>query len=160
MVSKYNKCRELIHVKKTNFYNHKIMHKISDYLFQTFSEPNSFKHVFNVTITANELAKNYDHLRQLLDEAGYVNSILVGPEVNHVGEQSRMGEEYAEIFLKSQSKVVKFVTWHQYYLNGREATVKDFVNPLTFNWLPRQIKSFEEFVAATGRNVPMWLCMY
>lgn len=125
--------------------------------WQLGNEPNSFKHVFNVTITANELAKNYDHLRQLLDEAGYVNSILVGPEVNHVGEQSRMGEEYAEIFLKSQSKVVKFVTWHQYYLNGREATVKDFVNPLTFNWLPRQIKSFEEFVAATGRNVPMWL---
>ncbi|XP_029166615.1 heparanase-like [Nylanderia fulva] len=125
--------------------------------WQLGNEPNSFKHVFNVTISANELAKNYDHLRRLLDEAGYDDSILVGPEVNHVGERNRMGEEYAELFLKSQSSTVNYVTWHQYYLNGREATVQDFVNPLTFNWLPMQIKSFGEYIAASGRSVSMWL---
>lgn len=113
-----------------------------------------------MTISANELAKNYDRLRQLLDEAGYVDSILVGPEVNHVGERSHMGEEYAEIFLRSQSSTVNYITWHQYYLNGREAIVKDFVNPLIFNWLPAQIKSMREFIAASGKNVSMWLCMY
>ncbi|KAL6446435.1 hypothetical protein ACFW04_001186 [Cataglyphis niger] len=125
--------------------------------WQLGNEPNSFKHVFNVTISANELAKNYDRLRQLLDEAGYVDSILVGPEVNHVGEQSHMGEEYAEMFLRSQSSIVNYITWHQYYLNGREAVVKDFVDPLIFNWLPAQIKSMEEFIAASGKNVSMWL---
>lgn len=113
-----------------------------------------------MTISANELAKNYDRLRQLLDEAGYVDSILVGPEVNHVGERNHMGEEYAEIFLRSQSSTVNYVTWHQYYLNGREAIVEDFVNPLTFNWLPAQIKSLGEFIAASEKNVSMWLCMY
>lgn len=113
-----------------------------------------------MTISANELAKNYDRLRQLLDEAGYIDSILVGPEVNHVGEQNHRGEEYTEIFLRSESNTVNFVTWHQYYLNGREAKVKDFVNPLIFNWLPAQIKSLGEFIAASGKNVSMWLCMY
>lgn len=113
-----------------------------------------------MTISANELAKNYDRLRQLLDEAGYVDSILVGPEVNHVGEQNHIGEEYAKIFLSSQSSTVNYVTWHQYYLNGREAVVKDFVNPLIFNWLPAQIKSMGEFIVASGKNVSMWLCMY
>lgn len=125
--------------------------------WQLGNEPNSFKYVFNVSISANELAKNYDRLRQLLDEAGYVDSILVGPEVNHVGESSHRGEEYAETFLKSQRTTVNYATWHQYYLNGREAVVKDFVNPLTFNWLPAQIKSMEEFIAASGKNVSMWL---
>lgn len=96
----------------------------------------------------------------MLDEAGYVDSILVGPEVNHVGEQNHVGEEYVEIFLRSESSTVNYVTWHQYYLNGREAKVKDFVNPLIFNWLPAQIKTLGEFIAASGKNVSMWICMY
>ena len=133
---------------------------IWDIYFINFSEPNSFKHVFNVTIPADKLAKNYDRLRQLLDESGYDKSILVGPEVNHVGEYSHQGEEYAELFLTSQNRIVHYVTWHQYYLNGREATVKDFIDPPVFNWLPIQIKSLGKSVAASGKNVSMWLCMY
>lgn len=129
------------------------------YCLLSVIEPNSFKHVFNVTISATELAKDYDYLRQLLDEAGYIESILVGPEVNHVGDTSHMGEKYAEIFLKSQKKIVNYVTWHQYYLNGREAKVQDFVNPLTFNYLPTQIEIMKDFIIASERNVPMWLCM-
>lgn len=123
-------------------------------------EPNSFKHVFNVTISATELAKDYDCLRQLLNEAEYIESILVGPEVNHVGDTNHMGEEYAETFLKSQKNTVNYVTWHQYYLNGREAKVQDFVEPSTFNYLPMQIKVMEDFVTASGKNVSMWLCMF
>lgn len=114
--------------------------------------------MFNVAVSAIELAKDYDRLRELLNGAGYVGSILVGPEVNHVGEQNHVGEEYAETFLKNQRSTVDYVTWHQYYLNGREAKTKDFVNPLTFNWLPSQIKGMQEFVAASGKNVSMWLC--
>ncbi|XP_011863950.1 PREDICTED: heparanase-like [Vollenhovia emeryi] len=125
--------------------------------WQLGNEPNSFKHVFNVTISPSELAKDYAHLRKLLNEAGYKESFLVGPEVNHVGEQSHMGEVYAETFLSSQTDTVNFVTWHQYYLNGREAEVKDFVNPNTFNWLSKQIESMKEYIAKSGRTVPMWL---
>lgn len=125
----------------------------------TFSEPNSFHHVFNVTIPATELAKDYDHLRQLLDEAGYDDSILVGPEVNHIGDLSEMGDQYAKTFLSSQKNTVNYVTWHQYYLNGREAKVMDFVNPAVFNLLPAQINSLKQFIAESGKDVPMWLCM-
>ncbi|KAH0947164.1 hypothetical protein HN011_010484 [Eciton burchellii] len=125
--------------------------------WQLGNEPNSFKHVFDVTISAVELAKNYDRLRELLNEAGYVESILVGPEVNHVGELNWIGEKYAETFLRNQKNTVDYVTWHQYYLNGREAKAKDFVNPLIFDWLPTQIKGMEKFITASGKNVSMWL---
>lgn len=99
-------------------------------------------------------------MRQLLDKAGYSSSILVGPEVNHVGDKNHAGEEYAETFLRNQKKIINYATWHQYYLNGREAKIKDFVNPSTFNYLPMQIKSMAEFIVASGKNVSMWLCMY
>lgn len=125
--------------------------------WQLGNEPNSFKHVFDVIIPATELAKDYDHLRQLLNEAGYVDSILVGPEVNHVGETNKMGELYAKTFLSSQKNTVNYVTWHQYYLNGREAKVNDFVSPFTFNWLPVQINSMMQFIAESGKDVSMWL---
>ncbi|XP_011341385.2 heparanase isoform X2 [Ooceraea biroi] len=125
--------------------------------WQLGNEPNSFKHVFDVAVSAIELAKDYDRLRQLLNEAGYIESILVGPEVNHVGEASNVGEKYAETFLRNQRSTVDYVTWHQYYLNGREAKVKDFVTPLIFNWLPGQIKGMEEFVVASGKSIAMWL---
>jgi len=94
----------------------------------------------------------------LLNEAGYVESILVGPEVNHVGELDQIGEKYAETFLRNQKNTVDYVTWHQYYLNGREAKAKDFVNPLIFDWLPAQIKGMEKSIVASGKNVSMWLC--
>lgn len=125
--------------------------------WQLGNEPNSFHHVFNVTIPATELAKDYDHLRQLLDEAGYDDSILVGPEVNHIGDLSEMGDQYAKTFLSSQKNTVNYVTWHQYYLNGREAKVMDFVNPAVFNLLPAQINSLKQFIAESGKDVPMWL---
>ncbi|KAL6262659.1 hypothetical protein P5V15_005452 [Pogonomyrmex californicus] len=125
--------------------------------WQLGNEPNSFRHVFNVTISATELAKDYDHLRQLLNGAGYMNSILVGPEVNHVGDLDQMGEQYAKTFLSTQKDTVNYVTWHQYYLNGRVAKIDDFVNPFTFNWLPAQINSMRQFIAESGKNVSMWL---
>ena len=113
-----------------------------------------------MTIPATELAKDYDHLRQLLNEAGYVDSILVGPEVNHVGDSNEMGELYVKVFLSSQKNTVNYVTWHQYYLNGREAKVNDFVAPSTFNWLPAQINSMRQFIAESGKDISMWLCTY
>lgn len=79
--------------------------------------------------------------------------------MNHVGEVNRKGEMYAETFLESQKNVVNYVTWHQYYLNGREAKAADFVNPRIFNWLPVQIESIGSVVAASAQNVSMWLCM-
>lgn len=123
-----------------------------------FSEPNSFKHVFNITILAIELAKDYNRLRQLIDEAGYINSILIGPEVNHIGEPNHAGEIYALGFLESKKNIVNYVSWHQYYLNGREAKAIDFVNPRIFNWLPMQIKSIGNVITASAQNVSMWLC--
>ncbi|XP_018393336.1 PREDICTED: heparanase-like [Cyphomyrmex costatus] len=125
--------------------------------WQLGNEPNSFKHVFDVTLPATELAKDYDHLRQLLNEAGYIDSILVGPEVNHVGESNDMGELYVKAFLSSQKNTVNYVTWHQYYLNGRNAKVNDFVALSTFNWLPVQIHSMKQFIIESGKDVSMWL---
>ncbi|XP_076301398.1 heparanase [Lasioglossum baleicum] len=125
--------------------------------WQLGNEPNSFYHVFNRKVNATQLANDYYQLRLLLNQQGYDASILVGPEVNHVGEPQRIGENYAETFLKNDKDSVNYVTWHQYYLNGREATVADFINVSTFNYLPEEIRSMQQAIALTGKDILMWL---
>lgn len=124
-----------------------------------FLEPNSFHHVFNINITAIQLAYDYHQLRQLLNEIGYSKSLLVGPEVNHVGDTNHMGEHYAKTFLKNDKNSINYVTWHQYYFNGKEAQLIDFINISNFNYLPKQIKSMQEAIQSSGKIIPMWLCM-
>ncbi|CAL7938471.1 unnamed protein product [Xylocopa violacea] len=123
--------------------------------WQLGNEPNSFHHVFNRTVTATQLAHDYCHLRQLLNELGYNESLLVGPEVNHVGDG--VGENYTKLFLRNDKDSINYVTWHQYYLNGREAQLTDFINVSTFNYLPMQIKSMKEAIESPGRAISMWL---
>lgn len=124
-----------------------------------FLEPNSFYHVFNMNITAIQLAYDYHQLRQLLNEIGYSESLLVGPEVNHVGDINHIGEHYAKTFLENDKNSINYVTWHQYYLNGKEAQLIDFINISTFNYLPKQIKSMQEAIQSSEKIIPMWLCM-
>ncbi|KAK1125195.1 hypothetical protein K0M31_006535 [Melipona bicolor] len=125
--------------------------------WQLGNEPNSFHHVFNRNVSAIQLAHDYHQLRQLLNEVGYNESLLVGPEVNHVGDTNHMGEYYAKTFLENDKNSVNYVTWHQYYLNGREAQLIDFTNLSTFNYLPKQIKSMQEAIKSSGELIPMWL---
>ncbi|XP_076631282.1 heparanase isoform X1 [Colletes latitarsis] len=125
--------------------------------WQLGNEPNSFHHVFSRTVNATQLANDYYQLRQLLNELGYNESILVGPEVNHVGDTHSTGEYYAKIFLKNDKDSVNYVTWHQYYLDGREARVVDFINISIFNYLSMQIKSMKDVINLSGKHISMWL---
>ncbi|KAG7200881.1 hypothetical protein KM043_003244 [Ampulex compressa] len=125
--------------------------------WQLGNEPNSFHYVFNYTVNATELARDYRRLRRLLDKAGYSRSLLVGPEVNHVGDENHKGEWYAKEFLDASRNSVDYVTWHQYYLNGHIASLEDFLNVTTFDYLPSQIKSMIEITGLRDRNKSMWL---
>ncbi|KAH0558088.1 heparanase-like [Cotesia glomerata] len=125
--------------------------------WQLGNEPNSFRHVFNVSISAKQLAADYIRLRKLLNHLGYEMSFLVGPEVNHIGDDNRAGEKYATEFLNNSKSTVDFLTWHQYYLNGREAKVSDFVDPNVFNRLPMQVDRVQNVINQSNKKIRMWM---
>lgn len=128
--------------------------------WQLGNEPNSFFHVFNIRIPASQLARDYYNLRTLLNETGFEDSILIGPETNHIGDpehESQNGQKYAKEFLENDKDCVNFVSWHQYYLNGREARVQDFLNPENFNVLSHQIKFLKDAIISAKKDIPMWL---
>ncbi|XP_051162971.1 heparanase-like [Leptopilina boulardi] len=128
--------------------------------WQLGNEPNSFHHVFNINISAQQLAEDYYNLRLLLNEIGFEDSILIGPEANHIGDtdnESQRGDKYVKEFLDNNKNSVNFVSWHQYYLNGREAKVEDFLNPQIFNILSNQIKFLQQAINSVEKNISMWL---
>ena len=97
----------------------------------------------------------------MLDSLGYGGSILIGPEVNYIGDSEypfHRGENYVKEFLMSDKNTVDFVTFHQYSLNDKEAEVQDFINPEVFNKLSNQIKAIQNAVNAAGKKTPIWMC--
>ena len=124
-----------------------------------FAEPNSFYHVFNMKISPIQLAKDYCKLRTILNNLGYEQSLLLGPETNHIGDEFHNGEIYLKTFLENVNDCIDDVTWHQYYLNGHIAQVQDFVNSTIFNRLPKQIHIISDIIQSSTQNVSIWLCM-
>ncbi|XP_043266874.1 heparanase-like isoform X2 [Venturia canescens] len=144
----YNNAQEIIDFAKSR-------NMLVDW--QLGNEPNSFPHAFGRTVTAEQLGRDYSRLRAILNLSGYQPSILVGPEVNHIGDENHHAEEYAKVFLENNENSVDYFTWHQYYLNGRQAHVKDFINPSTFKYLAMQIEGINTMIKSTGQKIKMWL---
>ncbi len=124
--------------------------------WQLGNEPNSFPHVFNISIPPEQLAADFCTLRKILNKSGYKKSILVGPEANRVGIVND-GSEYVKNFLKAGRYCVDFATWHQYYLDGQKAKKEDFLNRSVFERLPDQIGVMKEAVRLSGQDIPMWI---
>ncbi|KAJ2954042.1 hypothetical protein O0L34_g2255 [Tuta absoluta] len=124
--------------------------------WQLGNEPDSFKHVFNVSISPQMLAKDFKKLRKLLKHHGYKNSLLVGPDTTRPQPHRPHTLEYMVQFLGNGSQAIDARSWHQYYLNSREAKLEDFWNPVTFNYLNVQIETMINHTKKYSHK-PMWL---
>ncbi|KAJ0184076.1 hypothetical protein K1T71_000499 [Dendrolimus kikuchii] len=124
--------------------------------WQLGNEPNSFHHVFNVTVTPESLAHDFKKLRNLLNHSGYKHAFLVGPDTTRPQDNHPECLEYMKEFLGNASHFVNARTWHQYYLNSRTAKLEDFWNPDTFELLRKQIITMESHTKKYA-HIPMWL---
>lgn len=124
--------------------------------WQLGNEPNSFQHVFNMSLTPHALAQDFQKLRKLLNHSGYKHSLLVGPDTTRPQHEHPYCLEYMREFLGNGSKNINAVSWHQYYLNSRTATLEDFWKPATFDLLKTQIETMRNHTKKY-RHMPMWL---
>lgn len=81
--------------------------------FQLGNEPNSFQHVFNISITGAQLSEDYRKLQQILNNSLlYKNSKVIGPEVTRPKNIQESSVKYLKDFL-SNNISVDVVSWHQ-----------------------------------------------
>ena len=75
---------------------------------------------------------------------------LVGPDITRPKNERTV--EYLHSFLKDAINAIDAITWHQYYVNGRTATIDQFTDPKIFNVLSEYIDRILAVRSVTGSS--------
>ncbi|XP_071971961.1 heparanase isoform X1 [Engystomops pustulosus] len=119
------------------------------------NEPNSFKKKSGVYIDGSQLGKDFITLHDLLGKyRRYKTSGLFGPDI---GQPKKSSQKMLQRFLKAGGKAINSITWHHYYVNGRTASVEDFVNSDILDTLSSEIKTVLKIVNETVPGKAVWL---
>ncbi|KAG7163298.1 Heparanase-like [Homarus americanus] len=132
-------------------------------------EPNAYKHKFGFSITGQRSAQDYD---QLQDELSHyflpAHSVpIVGPDVTRPkrrGYTDKLSDglrtfsvDFLREFLSNTRTNLTAVTWHQYYMDGRTAGVKDFLSPDVLDQLVWQVAQMVTVKNQLALGAPLWL---
>ncbi|XP_041372088.1 heparanase-like [Gigantopelta aegis] len=126
--------------------------------FELGNEPDSFHHVFNVTVTPQQLADDVFTLQNILRKKFpyFKSSLVVGPDTTQV--KKKRSYEYLQQFLQSEpGQKVDAATWHHYYVNGRIATLQDFIDPSILESLKSEIILATDLTRRVAMGTPVWL---
>ena len=125
--------------------------------WQLGNEPNSYrKYGMDRVITGLQMGKDFKKLRRILEENPDFGSLLIGPDVTRPG-RGGSSEKFLNEFLPEAKQVINAVAWHQYYVDGRQATLQDFTNPSILALLETQLQIITGILSTTNTNKPMWL---
>ena len=125
--------------------------------WQLANEPNSYgKYGNDRIISGAQLGNDFRKLRGILDENPDFGSLLIGPDVTRPG-RGGSSENFLNDFLPKAKKVINAVAWHQYYVNGRQATLEDFTNPSVLGLLEIQLQIIKSILNTTKTGKPSWL---
>ncbi|XP_065342829.1 heparanase-like [Cloeon dipterum] len=126
--------------------------------WQLGNEPNAYRHKFDTFVEASQLGEDFVNLRELLNQyPRYSRSFLLGPDITRPRPLKLADLDYLREFLRTAAPRLNAVTWHQYYLNGREATLQDFLNVETYNVLYEQIGLVKNVMKSMALGMPVWL---
>lgn len=122
------------------------------------NEPNSFHHLnSSLNVTAESLGDDYFQLSQILNQFPKIKgSVLTGPSTTQLNKKPTI--RYFSDFMGTKGgREVTSPNFHQYYVNGRIATVDDFTNPEILDSLQDELRTGNRIIEASGRKRKLWL---
>lgn len=122
------------------------------------NEPNSFHHLnSSLNVTAESLGEDYFQLSQILNQFPKIKgSVLTGPSTTQLNKKPTI--KYFSDFMGTKGgREVTSPNFHQYYVNGRIATVDDFTNSEILDSLQDELRTGNRIIEATGRKRKLWL---
>ncbi|XP_051900851.1 heparanase [Pristis pectinata] len=120
------------------------------------NEPNSFRRKAGIKVRGTQLGKDFQHLYSLLHMFRTFNHTgLYGPDIGQPRKHPII--TMLKGFLETGGKVLDAVTWHHYYVNGRNTSLKDFLSPQVLDSLVWRIKEILKVVAKTVPGKKVWL---
>ncbi|NP_001038470.1 heparanase precursor [Danio rerio] len=119
------------------------------------NEPNSYEKKAGVRVDGFQLGRDFMHLHQILQESTIYNSTgLYGPDVSQPKDHRK---DLLTGFLETGGKVINACTWHHYYVNGRDTSLEDFLDPEVLDSLATKINEVLEMVEAVSPGKKVWL---
>ncbi|KAK5900260.1 hypothetical protein CgunFtcFv8_025231 [Champsocephalus gunnari] len=119
------------------------------------NEPNSYQKKAGVRVDGFQLGKDFAHLREMMSQSKlYRHAGLYGPDV---GQPRNHRTDILQGFLQSGAGVVDACTWHHYYVNGRDTSLEDFLDPDVLDTLTVKTLEVLEKVKQASPEKPVWL---
>ncbi|XP_013873662.1 heparanase [Austrofundulus limnaeus] len=119
------------------------------------NEPNSFEKKAGIRVDGYQLGLDFARLRWMMSESKlYRNAGLYGPDV---GQPKGRRVDLLKSFLQSGAQAVDACTWHHYYVNGRDTSLKDFLDPGVLDTLSIKINEVLETVKRVSPGKSVWL---
>ncbi|RVE66261.1 hypothetical protein OJAV_G00124520 [Oryzias javanicus] len=119
------------------------------------NEPNSFEKKAGIRVDGGQLGRDFTLLRTMLTRSGlYRDAGLFGPDV---GQPRDHRADILGGFLQSGGGAIDACTWHHYYVNGREASLENFLDPEVLDSLAVKTREVLETVEKASPGTPVWL---
>ncbi|XP_078127873.1 heparanase isoform X3 [Sander vitreus] len=119
------------------------------------AEPNSYEKKAGIRVDGHQLGKDFTRLREMMSQSKlYRGAGLFGPDV---GQPRDRRTDLLDGFLQSGAKAVDACTWHHYYVNGRDTSLEDFLDPEILDTLALKTKEVLQKVKLVSPEKPVWL---
>ncbi|KAM4719975.1 heparanase isoform 1-T1 [Anableps anableps] len=119
------------------------------------NEPNSYEKKAGIRVDGYQLGLDFIHLRKMMSEFKvYQNAGLYGPDV---GQPQDHRVDLLESFLQSGAEAIDTCTWHHYYVNGKDTSLEDFLNPEVLDTLALKTNKVLERVNQESPGKSVWL---
>ncbi|XP_077352903.1 heparanase [Festucalex cinctus] len=119
------------------------------------NEPNSFEKKAGLRVSGEQLGRDFGRLRRMMSRSPWHRrSRLYGPDV---GQPRGRTLDLLRGFLRSGAGAIDACTWHHYYVNGRNASLDDFLDPEILDSLALKTKQVIKEVRRVSPGKPVWL---
>ncbi|XP_030625019.1 heparanase [Chanos chanos] len=119
------------------------------------NEPNSYEKKAGIRVDGTQLGQDFLHLRKILQQSKLYNSSgLYGPDIGQPRDHRR---DLLTGFLETGAEAIDACTWHHYYVNGRETSLEDFLDPAVLDTLASKTKEVFETINTVSPGKKVWL---
>ncbi|MCI4386677.1 hypothetical protein PGIGA_G00065240 [Pangasianodon gigas] len=119
------------------------------------NEPNSYEKKAGIRVSGSQLGEDFLHLRKILQNLElYSSSGLYGPDISQPREHRK---DLLTGFLESGAEAIDACTWHHYYVNGRDASLEDFLDPKVLDMLAVKTDEVLKIVHSLSPGKKVWL---
>ena len=125
--------------------------------YQLGSEPNYYKKFGEKrNYSAQQIGQDFLLLKKVIKSKKLKGQpLIIGPDVTR--PKGKRVTAWLNTFLAVAKKAIDVLAWHQYYIDGRTATVENFTDPNILDRFKEQAQEMNSIRSQNSFKKPVWL---